>query len=75
MVVYDEALNIPCTEVKYPFKYDRASCESKRTLKETENGILRAVKPYLVETSRVGSLTFYSRNDSETGTRAPSSKS
>lgn len=71
MVVYDEALNIPCTEVKYPFSYDRASCEAKRTLKKMETGVLRAVKPYLVETARVGSLTFYSRNDNETGTRPP----
>lgn len=71
MVVYDEALNIPCTEVKYPFSYDRASCEAKRTLKKMETGVLRAVKPYLVETARVGSLTFYSRNGNETGTRPP----
>jgi hypothetical protein len=69
MVVYDEALNVPCTEARSPFTYDRDSCEAKRKLKEAENGLLREIKPYLVETSKAGSLTFYSSNDGEAGAK------
>lgn len=70
MVVYDEALNVPCTEARYPFTYDRDSCEAKRKLKEAENSLLQEIRPYLVETSKAGSLTFYSRNDGEAGVKA-----